>query len=109
MSITANGTDASGNAGSRQLSQYNGISKIDVVSIESVGEVQIVKGVIPPSTAMAMAGNLNIITKSRDQRAARQRFHRYEGARCRRGRRCSERQAAIDVEPVRRRRSAARW
>lgn len=36
MSITANGTDASGNAGSRQLSQYNGISKIDIVSIESV-------------------------------------------------------------------------
>src|SRR6185503_2475902 len=64
MSITANGTDASGNAGSRQLSQYNGISKIDVVSIESVGEVQIVKGVIPAEYGMAMAGNLNIITKS---------------------------------------------
>ena len=31
MSITANGTDASANAGARQISQYNGISKIDIV------------------------------------------------------------------------------
>ena len=37
MSITANGTDASANAGARQISQYNGISKIDIVSIESGG------------------------------------------------------------------------
>ena len=42
MSITANGTDASGTAGSRSISVYNGVSKIDVVSIESVGEVNIV-------------------------------------------------------------------
>ena len=79
MSITANGTDASGNAGSRQLSQYNGISKIDVVSIESVGEVQIVKGVIPAEYGMAMAGNLNIITKSGTNAPHGSLFHRYEG------------------------------
>jgi len=79
MSITANGTDASGNAGSRQLSQYNGISKIDVVSIESVGEVQIVKGVIPAEYGMAMAGNLNIITKSGTNASHGSLFHRYEG------------------------------
>jgi hypothetical protein len=79
MSLTANGTDASGNAGSRQLSQYNGISKIDVVSIESVGEVQIVKGVIPAEYGMAMAGNLNIITKSGTNAPHGSLFHRYEG------------------------------
>ena len=50
MSITANGTDASANAGARQISQYNGISKIDIVSIESVGEVQIVRGSRRPSS-----------------------------------------------------------
>lgn len=79
-SITANGTDASGNAGSRQLSQYNSISKIDVVSIEAVGEVQIVKGVVPAEYGMALAGNLNIITKSGTNAIRGSAFHRYEGA-----------------------------
>jgi outer membrane receptor protein involved in Fe transport len=79
-SITANGTDASGNAGSRQLSQYNSISKIDVVSIEAVGEVQIVKGVVPAEYGQALAGNLNIITKSGTNAFHGSAFHRYEGA-----------------------------
>lgn len=80
MSITANGTDASGNAGSRQLSQYNAISKIDVMSIESVGEVQIVKGVVPAEYGHAMAGNLNITSKSGTNAWHGSLFHRYEGS-----------------------------
>lgn len=79
-SITANGTDASGNAGSRQLSQYNSISKIDVVSIEAVGEVQIVKGVVPAEYGQALAGNLNIITRSGTNAWQGSLFERYEGA-----------------------------
>ena len=79
-SITANGTDASGNAGSRQLSQYNSISKIDVVSIEAVGEVQIVKGVVPAEYGQALAGNLNIITKAGSNAWQGSVFERYEGA-----------------------------
>jgi len=78
-SITANGTDASGNAGSRQLSQYNSISKIDVVSIEAVGEVQIVKGVVPAEYGQALAGNLNIITRSGTNVWQGSLFERYEG------------------------------
>jgi len=77
--ITANGTDASGNAGSRQLSQYNSISKIDVVSIEAVGEVQIVKGVVPAEYGQALAGNLNIITKAGSNAWQGSLFERYEG------------------------------
>ena len=53
MSISANGTDASANAGSRQISLYNGISKIDIVSIEAVGEVQIIKGISPAEFGQA--------------------------------------------------------
>jgi outer membrane receptor protein involved in Fe transport len=79
-SITANGTDASGNAGSRQLSQYNSISKIDVVSIEAVGEVQIVKGVVPAEYGQALAGNLNIITKAGSNAWQGSLFERYEGS-----------------------------
>ena len=80
MSITANGTDASANAGARQISQYNGISKIDIVSIESVGEVQIVKGVSPAEFGQALAGNLNIVTKGGTNVYHGSLFDRYEGA-----------------------------
>src|SRR5262245_11453849 len=80
MSITANGTDASANAGARQISQYNGISKIDIVSIESVGEVQIVKGVSPAEFGQALAGNLNIVTKGGTNVWHGSIFERYEGS-----------------------------
>ena len=80
MSITANGTDASANAGARQISQYNGISKIDIVSIESVGEVQIVKGISPAEFGQALAGNLNIVTKGGTNNWHGSLFYRYEGA-----------------------------
>jgi len=79
-SVTANGTDASGNAGARQLSQYNGISKIDVVSMEAVSEVNIVKGVVPAEYGMAMGGNLNVITKAGTNVWHGSAFHRYEGS-----------------------------
>src|SRR5439155_8983575 len=80
MSITANGTEASANAGSRQISSYNGISKIDIVSIESVGEVQITKGVSPAEFGHALAGNLNVITKAGTNVFHGSLFERYEGA-----------------------------
>lgn len=80
MSITANGTDASGNAGSRSISSYNGVSRIDVVSIESVGEVNIVKGILPAEFGNALAGNLNIITKAGTNTWHGSLFDRYEGA-----------------------------
>ena len=79
MSITANGTDASGTAGSRSISVYNGVSKIDVVSIESVGEVNIVKGIMPAEYGNAMGGNLNIITKAGANQMHGSLFERYEG------------------------------
>ena len=62
------------------ISQYNGVSKIDIVSIESVGEVNIVKGILPAEYGNAMAGNLNIITKAGSNAWHGSLFHRYEGA-----------------------------
>jgi Carboxypeptidase regulatory-like domain/TonB dependent receptor-like, beta-barrel len=79
-SITANGTEASGTAGTRSISTYNGVSKIDVVSIESVGEVQIVKGILPAEFGNALAGNLNVITKAGANAWHGSLFDRYEGA-----------------------------
>ncbi|MBI1874158.1 MAG: TonB-dependent receptor [Acidobacteria bacterium] len=80
MSVTANGTEASGNAGSRQLSQYNSISKIDVMSIEAVAEVQIVKGVVPAEYGLAMGGNVNITSRSGTNAWHGGLFQRYEGS-----------------------------
>ncbi len=79
MSVTANGTDASGNAGSRMLSSYSGASKIDVMSMEAIGEVQIVKGVVPAEYANVLAGNLNISTKAGTNTWHGSAFYRYEG------------------------------
>ena len=79
--ITANGTDASGNNGAPGLSQYLQINKIDVMSIESVAEVQVVKGVVPAEYGPAMGGNVNLITKSGTNDLHGSLFHRYEGAR----------------------------
>ncbi len=80
MSVTANGTDASGNAGSRMLSQYSGASKIDVMSMEAIGEVQIVKGVVPAEYSNVLAGNLNISTKAGTNTWHGSGFYRYEGS-----------------------------
>ena len=80
MSITTNGTEASGTAGTRSVSSYNGVSKIDIVSIESVGEAHIVKGILPAEFGNALAGNLNIITKAGANAFSGSYFHRYEGA-----------------------------
>jgi hypothetical protein len=80
MSITANGTDASGNSGTRSISSYTGVSKIDVVSMEAVAEVNIVKGILPAEFGNALAGNMNIITKAGTNAWHGSLFGRYEGA-----------------------------
>ena len=45
--VTVDGTEANSNPEARSLSQYGGQNQIDVMSIEAVSEVQIVKGVLP--------------------------------------------------------------
>ena len=64
MAVTANGTDANGNPGSPTISGYYGYTKINVMSSEAVGEMQVVKGVTPAEYGMAMGGQMSVITKS---------------------------------------------
>lgn len=80
MAITANGTDANGNPGSPTISGYYGYTKINVMSSEAVGEMQIVKGVTPAEYGMAMAGQMSVITKSGTNDWHGSLFHRYEGS-----------------------------
>jgi Carboxypeptidase regulatory-like domain/TonB-dependent Receptor Plug Domain len=80
MSVTANGTDANGASGSPNISGYGGYNKIDVMSTEAIGEVQVVKGVMPAEYGQAMAGSMSVITKSGTNEWHGSLFHRYEGS-----------------------------
>jgi outer membrane receptor for ferrienterochelin and colicin len=80
MNVTANGTDANGNAGSMVISGYGQYNKIEVMSAEAVAEVQIVKGVIPAEYGSAMAGTMSVISKSGTNEWHGSIFHRYEGS-----------------------------
>lgn len=79
MTATANGTNASGFAASMTLGGYGGFTKIDLMSAEAVGEVQVVKGVIPAEYG-GLSGNLSVITKSGTNDWHGSLFHRYEGS-----------------------------
>jgi hypothetical protein len=79
MSATANGTDANGNGSSVMLGGYGGFTKIDLMSAEAVGEVQVVKGVIPAEFT-GLGGNISVITKSGTNAWHGSLFHRYEGS-----------------------------
>jgi hypothetical protein len=80
MAVTANGTDANGNPGSPTISGYYGYTKINVMSSEAVGEMQVVKGVTPAEYGMAMGGQMSVITKSGTNEWHGSVFHRYEGS-----------------------------
>lgn len=80
MSVTANGSDANGASGSANISGYGGYNKIHVMSSESVGEVQVLKGVMPAEYGSSMAGAMSVITKSGTNEWHGSLFHRYEGS-----------------------------
>jgi hypothetical protein len=79
MTATANGTNASGFAASNLLGGYGGFTKIDIMSADAVGEVQVVKGVIPAQYG-GLSGNVSFITKSGTNEWHGSLFHRYEGS-----------------------------
>ncbi|MBM3736679.1 MAG: TonB-dependent receptor [Acidobacteria bacterium] len=63
-SVAVDGTDATGNPERPSLAMFGGFNYINGISIEAVGEVQIIKGVIPAEYTRSMGGNLNIISRS---------------------------------------------
>ncbi len=79
MTATANGTNASGFAASNLLGGYGGFTKIDIMSADAVGEVQVVKGVIPAQYG-GLSGAVSFITKSGTNDWHGSLFHRYEGS-----------------------------
>src|SRR4030095_15051778 len=63
--VTVDGTDANSNPSEgRALEQYGGRNYIDVMSIEAVKEVQIMRGVMAAKLGGVNSGRVNIISKS---------------------------------------------
>lgn len=55
------GTEANSNPEGRSMAQYGGQNQIDVMSIESVQEVQVVKGILPAEQGGVTGGQVSII------------------------------------------------
>ena len=77
---TIDGTEASANPRDPGTSMAQGFSRIDLMSLDSIEEVQIVKGVIPAEYGHTLAGNVNIITKSGTNEIHGSLFYNYQGA-----------------------------
>jgi hypothetical protein len=62
--VTVDGTEANSNPEARSLAQYGGQNQISVMSLDSISEVQIVKGVLPAEYGGVAGGQINVITRS---------------------------------------------
>jgi hypothetical protein len=62
--VTAARTEANSNPEGRSMAQYGGQNQIDVMSIESVQEVQVVKGILPAEYGGVTGGQVNMISRS---------------------------------------------
>jgi outer membrane receptor protein involved in Fe transport len=61
---SVDGTNASGNVGSNNPGVYQGGNLVDVMSVEGIQDVSVVKGVIPAEYANAIGGQVNVVSRS---------------------------------------------
>ena len=62
--ISVDGTDANSNPEQKSMSQYGARNYIDVMSIDAVAEVQVVRGILPAEYGSVVGGQVNLISKS---------------------------------------------
>ena len=62
--ISVDGTEANSNPEGRAVNHYGGQNQISVMSLDSVAEVQIVKGVLPAEYGGVAGGQVNMISRS---------------------------------------------
>jgi hypothetical protein len=77
--ITVDGTEANSNPEGRAMSQYGGQNQIDVMSIEAVAEVQVVKGILPAEYGGVVGGQINMISRSGTNAFHGSAFENYQG------------------------------
>ncbi len=64
ITITVDGTDASGDTETPSLSMFQGFNIIKVLSQEAIEEVAVSKGVMSAEVGRTFSGNVNVVTKS---------------------------------------------
>ena len=62
--ITVDGSSAQTNPENRGVGNYGGQNQIEILSVESVAEVQVAKGVLPAEYGGSIGGQVNMITRS---------------------------------------------
>ncbi|HJZ99984.1 MAG TPA: TonB-dependent receptor [Candidatus Solibacter sp.] len=62
--VSVDGTDANSNPEQRSIAQYGSRNYIDVMSIDAVQEVQLVRGILPAEYGGVVGGQVNLISKS---------------------------------------------
>ena len=62
--ISVDGTDANSNPEQKSMSQYGARNYIDVMSIDAVAEVQVIRGILPAEYGSVVGGQVNLISKS---------------------------------------------
>jgi hypothetical protein len=62
--VTVDGTEANSSPEGRSMSQYGSQNQISVMSLDSIAEVQIVKGVLPAEYGGVAGGQINVISRS---------------------------------------------
>lgn len=76
--VTVDGTDANSNPSEgRAMEQYGGRNYIDVMSIDAVQEVQLLRGVMPAEIGGVISGQVNLISKSGTNQIHGSAFHNY--------------------------------
>jgi carboxypeptidase family protein/TonB-dependent receptor-like protein len=62
--ITVDGTDAQANPETHTYSQFGAQNQIDIMGLEAVAEVQIVRGILPAEYGGVVGGQVNMLTRS---------------------------------------------
>ena len=61
---SVDGTEASANAEGSNPQSFSGVGYVDILSTEAIGEVSVVKGILPAEYGYALGGQVNVITRS---------------------------------------------
>ncbi len=62
--ISVDGTDANSNPEQRSMAQYGARNYIDVMSVDAIQEVQLVRGILAAEYGGVLGGQVNILSKS---------------------------------------------
>ena len=76
--VSVDGTDANSYPEQRGMAQYGARNYIDVMSIDAVQEVQLVRGILPAEYGGVLGGQVNVIAKSGSNRWHGSFFENYQ-------------------------------